>query len=179
MGGIVVGCFCVGLIAWAMNSPAFEWLRNLFWRGEPQDVAAEHFVVSEYLARIEKASLKILESREPVEQIVVLWWGLDGIRLNEDGSIEWISRKSKPPASQGFFNQLCQTAGLIVRDDIFQSTQAQIDALMAQNTQLQAQAWHAEQNRQMINALQSYVVRWPGYYARLTDCCCNQIRDRF
>lgn len=179
MGGIVVGCFCVGLIAWAMDSPAFEWLRNLFWRSEPQGIDAEPFVVSEYFARIEKASLEILESRKPVEQIVILWWGLDGLRLNEDGTVEWISRKKPSPVQRNVFYQPSQAVIPPPQYDMCQSTQAQTDALMAQNTQMQVQAWQAEQNRQMINTLQSYVVRWPGYYARLTDCCCNQTRDRF
>jgi len=103
MGKIVVGCLYAGFVPFGMAYmlldvpiikkilyPVFEWLRNLFWRSEPQDVGAEHFVVSEYLARIEKENLEILESREPVEQIVILWWGLDGLRLNEDGTTEQI-----------------------------------------------------------------------------------------
>lgn len=179
MGGIVVGYFCVGLINWAMNSPAFEWLRNLFWRSEPKDVGAEHFVVSEYLARIEKASIEILESRKPIEQIVILWWGLDGLRLNEDGTAEWISRKKPAPVQRNVFYQPCQSVIPPPQYDMCQSTQAKIDAFVVQNMQLQVQACQAEQNRRMINALQSYVVRWPGYYERLTDCCCNQTRDRF
>ena len=194
MGGEVVGYLC-GLIVWVMDfllfdgtianatkkmfSPAFESIGSLLWRSEPQDAGAEHFVVSEYLARIEKASIEILESRKPVEQIVILWWGLDGVRLNEDGTAEWISRKKPPPVQQNVFYQPCQAVILPPQYDMCQSTQAQIAALMAQNIQLQVQAWQTEQNRQVVNALQSYVVQWPGYYARLTDCCCNQIRDRF
>ncbi len=177
MGEIVVGCFCVGFIAWAMDFPAFEWLRNLFWRSEPQGIDAEPFVVSEYFARIEKASLEILESRKPVEQIVILWWGLDGLRLNEDGATEWISRKKSEPVSTSVLYQ-CRSITPPPQYNIGQSTQAKIDALMAQNMQLQVQSWKAEQSGQMINALQRYVVQWPGYYARLTDCCCNQTRDR-
>lgn len=178
MGEIVVGCFCVGFIAWAMDFPAFEWLRNLFWRSEPQGIDAEPFVVSEYFARIEKASLEILESRKPVEQIVILWWGLDGLRLNEDGTTEWISRKKSEPVSTGVLYQPCRSITPPPQYDMGRSTQAKIDALMAQNVQLQVQAWQAEQSGQMINALQRYVVQRPGYYAKLTDCCCNQTRDR-
>lgn len=174
--------FLDGTIASAIKravSPVGKWLRNLFWRSEPQDVGADPFVVSEYLTRIEKASLEILESRKPIEQIVILWWGLDGLRLNEDGTAEWISRKKPSLVQRNVFYQPCQAIIPPPKYDMCQSTQAQIDALMAQNMQLQVQAWKAEQNRQMINALQSYVVRWPGYYERLTDCCCNQTRDRF
>lgn len=132
-----------------------------------------------YLSRIEAAHLDILESKSPIDKTVILWWGLDGLQLNEDGTVEWISRKKPSPVQQNVFYRPFQTIISPPQYDMCQSTQAQIDALMAQNMQLQVQAWQAEKNRQMINALQSYVVRWPGYYERLTDCCCNQTRDRF
>lgn len=189
MGEIAVRCLCVGFTALGMYfllldgsiantavkdifSSIGEWICNLFRNAEP-------FVVSEYLTRIEKASIEILESRKPVEQIVILWWGLDGLRLNEDGATEWISRKKSEPVSTNVLYQPCWSITPTPQYDMCQSTQAQIDALMTQNIQLQVQSWQAEQNRQMINALQSYVVQSPGYYARLTDCCCNQTRDRF
>ena len=144
-----------------------------------RETVVKKFNVSEYLARTEKENLEILENRKSVDKTIILWWGFDGLRLNEDGSIEWISRKKQSPISQNVFRQPWQTGRLTMQYDMRQSTQAQIDVLMAQDIQLQAQAWQAEQNRQVVNALQSYVVQWPGYYARLTDCCCNQTRDRF
>ena len=61
---------------------------------------AEPFVVSEYYDRMEKAALDILENQEPVDQTIILWWGLDGLRLNEDGELEWISRKTPKPVNQ-------------------------------------------------------------------------------
>ena len=196
MGEIAVRCLCVGFTAWGIYfllldgsiantvvknifSSTGEWICNLFRQSSSQNNNAEPFVVSEYLTQIEKASVEILESRKPVEQIVILWWGLDGLRLNEDGTTEWISRKKSEPVSTGVLYQPCRSITPTPQYDMCQSTQAQIDALMTQNIQLQVQSWQAEQNRQMINALQSYVVQWPGYYARLTDCCCNQTRDRF
>lgn len=140
---------------------------------------AEPFVVSEYYDRMEKAALDILEAQEPVDQTIILWWGLDGLRLNEDGATEWISRKKSETVSTSVLYQPCRSITPPPQYDMGQSTQAKIDALMAQNVQLQVQAQQAEQSGQMINALQSYVVQRPGYYARLTDCCCNQTRDRF
>lgn len=61
------------------------------------------FSVAEYLDRIEKAQIDILSQHKPVDQTITLWWGLDGVQLNEDGNQEWISRKEKaseasPPA---------------------------------------------------------------------------------
>ena len=118
---------------------------------------SEPFVISKYYARIEQVALDILEHREPVDQTIILWWGLDGLRLNEDGTAEWISRKKPPPVPQNVFYQPCQAIISPPQYDMCQSTKAQIDALMAQNMQLQVQAWQAEQNRQMINALQTTI----------------------
>lgn len=53
------------------------------------------FSVADYLKRTEEAYLKILEEQEPFEYELVLWWGLDGLRLNKDGTTEWISRRKK------------------------------------------------------------------------------------
>lgn len=54
------------------------------------------FTVSEYLSRIERANLDILENLKPVSKAITLWLGLEGLRLNEDGTMEWVSRKRKP-----------------------------------------------------------------------------------
>lgn len=53
------------------------------------------FSVSEYISRIEQTALDILESMKPIDKTITLWWGLDGLRLNEDGTTEWVSRKKK------------------------------------------------------------------------------------
>lgn len=53
------------------------------------------FSVSEYLDRVEREALKLCEESEKQEPLkIVLWWGLDGLQLNDDGSLEWIRRKS-------------------------------------------------------------------------------------
>lgn len=53
------------------------------------------FSVSKYLERIERAALDIVENKEPVDHTIILWWGLDGLRLNENGTIEAVSRKKQ------------------------------------------------------------------------------------
>ena len=168
----------IGMLAAIIICTIHYLINKRLYEGEPLE-PTKPFVVSEYCAYIEHTALDILENQEPIDQTIILWWGLDGLRLNEDGTAEWISRKKPSPVQQNVFYRPFQTIISPPQYDMCQSTQAQIDALMAQNMQLQVQAWQAEQNRQMINALQSYVVRWPGYYERLTDCCCNQTRDRF
>lgn len=145
----------------------------------------ESFSVQAYLDRIEQTALELLEKHEPMEQIIVLWWGLDGLRLNEDGALEWISRK-KPPetvfyqpcqsvqTSKGFstippeaFSMMCNVAGIIAETgDQTQSTRAQIDALMAQNAALQMQ-----------NAIQQCCVQYPAQYPPYYygGCCGNYL----
>lgn len=65
------------------------------------------FSVSEYFDRTEKASLEILETMEPIDKTITLWWGFDGIRLSEDGTFKWVSRRKKPV--ENVFYQPCQS----------------------------------------------------------------------
>lgn len=108
------------------------------------------FHVSEYLSRIERAYLDILEGLEPVSKAITLWLGLDGLRLNEDGTMEWVSRKRKPVETVLY--QPCQSIRPIqtgLQQAIWagqtQSTRAQIDALRAQNVAKQTQLWQSVQ----------------------------------
>lgn len=52
------------------------------------------FDVVEYLDRIENACISI-EKEYKISYTCVLWWGLDGLRINKDGSIEWIRKSLK------------------------------------------------------------------------------------
>lgn len=57
------------------------------------------FDVVEYLDRIENICISI-EKEYKISYTCVLWWGLDGLRINKDGSIEWTrkSLKTKNPS---------------------------------------------------------------------------------
>lgn len=60
---------------------------------EKQSLRSPHEVFShiEYLSRIENLCESIWQ--EPREEyVLILWWGLDGLRLNKDGTSEWISK---------------------------------------------------------------------------------------
>lgn len=199
MAGILV----IAFTAWAIDvilcdgtinseikkilSPIGEWICALFVRSEKEAIRPKPFVVSEYYDRMEKATIEILESQEPIDQVIILWWGLDGLRLNEDGALEWISRKKPKAANKADLTQFIPPGGLRVGmlrnttwPDQIQSTQATINEIQNQaamqniNTQLQAQ-------------LQSYQVSYPGYYApyfyssilpQMQSCCCNSIIGR-
>lgn len=150
--------------------PVFEWIHNLLFGKEPGQRPAE-FIVSEYYDRIEKVHLNILENQTPIDRTIILWWGLDGLRLNEDGMLEWINRKKRMPTPQNVFYQPCQSMGTYSGFDMCQSAQSTIDTLQIQATQ-------QIQNVAMANALQSYMVLTPAYYAPMLNCCCNQVVQR-
>lgn len=110
------------------------------------------YSISAYYDRIEKVSAEILESQKPVDKSIILWWGLDGLRLNEDGTSEWISRKKPSPISQiprpsyislsqGIENARYNTFDLTM---CCQSTPSQIKELQARNTAISLQV---EQNK--------------------------------
>lgn len=135
------------------------------------------FSVSEYLSRIEQAALDILESMKPIDKTITLWWGLDGLRLNEDGTTEWVSRKKKSVEPVSY--QPCQSiqpihagiggggggsGNLILPLDQTQSTRAQIDALMAQNAALQTQCIADARNAKIENMIQQCCVQYPAQY---------------
>lgn len=128
--------------------------------------SVEQFVVSEYYDRMEKAALDILEQREPMGQTIILWWGLDGLRLNEDGELEWISRKTPKPVNQNVSYHPCQSIPAY-NPNLFaqmQNTRASINALMDQTASLQTQALQAQQTAQVINSLQQCCVQYPAQY---------------
>lgn len=141
------------------------------------------FSVYEHLERIEKAYLEILETRQPISQSITLWWGLDGLRLKEDGTTEWISRRkpkaeSKPlptPPIQQLQTQMMQQ----ISPEQLAAYNTRMD-LMNSNALLQYQMWQQSQMSSMIGVLQSYRPQWTAYlpgtcvdYTSLTQCCCN------
>lgn len=56
---------------------------------------------------IEKECLKLQEEREKQDPyLITLWWGFDGLRLNADGSTEWISRRKPNASLQSIVNSI-------------------------------------------------------------------------
>lgn len=174
----MVGLLLAGFILWLSSPliaeffeyvkdnalyPVGEWLRDLFGPELGYTESTRPFVVSEYLTRIEKASLDILESRKPTDKTIVLWFGLDGLRLNEDGAMKWVSRKKKP--TEAVFYQSCRSirpirTGMLLVDQT-QCTRAQMEAMMNQCQVSQMQSW---QSMQMANAIQQCCVQYPAQY---------------
>lgn len=183
----MVGLLLTGFVLWLSSpliakffeyieptalSPIGEWICKLFGLEWCRSEGVMPFVVSEYFSRMEKAALDILEVQKPVDRAIVLWWGLDGLRLNEGGTLEWVSRKKNPVETTPY--QMCrliqpiQVSAFLTAQT--QCTRVQIDALMAQNTALQMQAW---QSAQIANTIQQccvqYLAQYPSYY--YGGCC--------
>lgn len=118
------------------------------------------FSGSAYLDRIEQAAIDILEERKPVDQTIILWWGLDGLTLDENGELKWISRKKPEPVNQNVFYQPCQSIFYadnypVLGLNTCQNTQAKIDTLQMQNAALQMQAAQQAQIANIMNQVQT------------------------
>lgn len=157
---------------------------------------SEPFVISEYYARTEQAALDILEQQEPMDQTIILWCGLDGLRLNEDGTMEWVSRRKPKPVRGNVFYQPCQSMqnanmycfdqSQSIRATQMEQMSQQINQPIAQMTaQIDQQinglrAQNSGLKRQMIQNLCAAAVisllPMPGYMGyrpqyQLTQCC--------
>lgn len=130
----------------------------------------ETFSIPAYFDRMEQAALEILEKQEPIDRTIILWWGLDGLRLNENGTSEWISRKKPKPVMQNVFYQPCQS----IQDDIesqlrlhsqTQSTRAQIEELMMRNAAFQNQATQYAQGIAMMSVIAPTPMPLYPYYS--------------
>lgn len=167
---------------------------NLRQENVDERTKSNPFIVSEYYDRMEKVSLDIQAEKKPIERTIILWLGLDGLRINEDGSSEWISRKKpeqKPPAYLAPLMpmwQMEQASGPIYgAENLFQSSQEQINELRMENVALQMQAAQSAQNMAISSAFQNfvgpyprYIGGWEGqgygsgillYYSQMTNCC--------
>lgn len=78
---------------------------------QARNLQEKFYSISEYYERMEKVNLEILEAHPPVDRTIILWCGLNGLRLNEDGTAEWISRKKQNPAQNPLLHymNMCQS----------------------------------------------------------------------
>lgn len=137
---------------------------------------------SEYLSRIEQASVEIMSQTEPVDKIIVLWWGLDGLRLNEDGSLEWVGRKKEPAQEPVNQNVFCQSPQSMVpvnhqldrRINMCHGLRSEVDAMRMQIDAIRAQNEARRQYAQASAHMQLPPNYQPAYfYSGLTGCCCD------
>lgn len=185
-------------VPFLMVLPALIYRIGLWTRPQKEQLPEhlEPFVISEYYARTEQAALDILETQEPVDQTIILWWGLDGLRLNEDGTMEWVSRRKPKPVRGNVFYQPCQSmqnANMYCFDQSQSIRATQMEQMSQQINQPIAQmpaqidqqinslrAQNSGLERQMIQNLCAAAVisllPMPGYMGyrpqyQLTQCC--------
>lgn len=131
----------------------YDWCREIAEQTD-RPCISEPFSEAKYLERMEKALLEAQEQKETVDQTVILWWGLDGLTLDENGNLKWISRRKPEPVNQNVFYQPCQSVlygdnKIIDRADMCQCTQEKIDELMMLNTAMEIQAKQEQLYRQI------------------------------
>lgn len=107
----------------------------------------EPFLISEYYARTEQAAIDILETQEPVDQTIILWCGLDGLRQKPDGSFEKVRRWKPEPTINPIDYSMCQC------------TDEQIADLQKRIMYLQMQAMQFTQTQAVMNS-----ISMPGYF---------------
>lgn len=132
------------------------------------------FSVSEYMERTEKAWLEIMreQERKPV-YLITIWWGLDGLKLNEDGTTEWIRRGANKP--DNLYYGLVQSitpppapsysCGGV--ENVAMSVDAQIRALQSQMQANIIQQSSMIQTAALISAIRPSYSQYPtqcGYY---------------
>lgn len=139
-------------------APFGERIRSLFHKEEHAPEETENFhSVSQYLADMEKALLELLEERPPKDRAITLWWGLDGLRLNENGSIETVSRRKQTP---------------------IQPISASMPGVYIQNMAVQNTIGGTinDLERELTNFwLQDLLAQAQKNNSSLTGCCCNFI----
>ena len=90
----------------------------------------EPFSVGNYLERIDRELVDLLSTHGSEKTPEILWWGLDGLRLKEDGTTEWISRKKPKPDRMSFPQPApSEFAGLPSQWFSFQTAQCTRDTL--------------------------------------------------
>lgn len=132
------------------------------------------FSVSDYIARRERECLKLLEEREREgPYIITLWLGLDGLRLNTDGTTEWVKRTAKKDTTTEIQNRGCRTLPDFVLNDMqncsgtitcAHTESRTLETLIRSNIQSQTQALQL-QNLQMQLAMLSAKPAVPVYLA--------------
>lgn len=140
----------------------------------------ESFCPSDYLKRIIELSDELQHEKEQSDNYrLILWWGINGLRLNADGSYECIKKEPKryisipalyPSMAGGWYESMIQQTCCISQyprlDYLLQSQQcginqcyqSYIDKLQMQNTALQLQCAQQQQAQNIINSIHPQII---------------------
>lgn len=96
----IVFAICWIILAYGLVDRVIFLYKTLSKREEPVSFSEQFFTNTELPPKKfdrEAELLKIMEDaeRNREKHQIVLWLGLDGLRLNDDGTTEWISRRKK------------------------------------------------------------------------------------
>lgn len=128
------------------------------------------FSTSAYMGRIEKAAVEIMqEAQNRTEYQLVLWAGLDGLRVNEDGTAEWIRREKKKPEplpAQSCVN-VPQFYNFPAAQNLFQQN------MCCQDNTATLLALQIQQSQNAVNAYHPPYMQatYPYYQSAVTQCC--------
>lgn len=92
---------------------SIQLLKQCAYKGTETKIATEYktaepFMLSEYLDRtIQQQETMQSEKENQEPYVIILWWNNDGLRLNDDGSFEWIS-KNKEEAQYEYYTEYVQ-----------------------------------------------------------------------
>lgn len=145
------------------------------------------FSVADYLKRTEEAYLKILEEQEPFEYELVLWWGLDGLRLNKDGTTEWISRRKKTAPLSGPLPEYIRATPMPAFTPIYPNMCGMYNSNFApqfnyldMHNSMQAPQSAMDQFQAAIDAQQVQASQQVQneYLMQILATCCNAPRER-
>lgn len=136
------------------------------------------FSVSKYYERIEQESIKIMQKKynEPA-YILTLWAGNDGLRLNKDGTTEWIKRGEEIKKQDSIDYSMLQNVGNRIASyaDCCQTKESQIQLLQSQLQSCCVQQAMQSQYSSIINSIRPTDIQYipypyPYYYSPLNQC---------
>lgn len=148
---------------------------------EAKNESIPKFSVSSYLQRVQDLSDELQHEKEQSTNYrIVLWWGIDGLTLNADGSYKWIKKEiikfttlTSPAGAwyESMVQQICCTSQYQRFDSMLQCQQSRIDELQMQNTMLQLQCAQQQQMQNMIDTIHPQMVSnqnflLGGYYGK-------------
>lgn len=181
------------------NEMIQDYLRIIRSKIEPP---AESYSASGYLERMEKYCLSL--NVEPEPYLITLLWGYDGLRMNDDGTTEWISirpvdtphkfeaRTAQASADESIRNAIWNSWFSETGDSRICSSLHEIELLNCQMQTIQSQLLQQQQMYQTQNIIsQLNALRQPSYYPHyissqlplqnsywnpyLLSCCCGTI----
>lgn len=131
------------------------------------------FSVSDYMKQMEKAGIEVMKQQKNTSKYqLILWAGLDGLRLNDDGTAVWIKREKD--RSKAKITTFCSIHQTTFPDQC--GIENRISYLQRQLANLQMQNMIVQQNNYIINTIQPHYLQYAqtpcyNYADTLTQCC--------